>query len=1108
MVLWAARSPPEWSNSFLHDTLGIFLLVSILLVQLEISWWKFFCLKRAKRAEAVEKGDVESLDKATMLPRFWYVMATWGWLLALVLAGAAGAAIGVYKHRPYHRAAMIAGVVEGLMARDLGTAERAVDAALALDSSNRELAFRKAHILVLRDRCEEALRQFDALEPPLSIFETVMRSCALMGVGRAEEAVALVDSLPASARLRPAVALVRAEYAVKQNRPEVAGSNVAIAARSHLTVNRARSQFSYLAAHEQWASIVKADNPAVPFEDFASALLAIHAALELNEIGQAADIAKRALKTWPNDARFLSAVYLIAASRPGGEWEDRFERLFTENVATLDADRLASCLDYAFLLNRPELAWMAYARLRAIDPTDPALFMAAARFSEVWFMFRRRRLGLVAQSQFEGIDLRPFLPVMRTVRPFQSLWDRVPLADELAQRSPADIRRKYLDRCIAEIQRRDHEGKLGDRMLMLYPTALAMAGRYDEAHAKLEAIEKTRPDRKDVLYQHALFYDREGRWQEMYEALREYRAAGRAPNLTAELLMVKALMNLNFGVGAMEVAERARNVFPDSVHVDDIIANIWSTFGFKEQALFVLARREALANPATVARLLHETGRYREAERVAQALGLSDLRLPGPGRQVFLLPPAEQALERPRTEVLSREVMERERAVCERQAKQSASPFMRDLGRLGADWYRAQGRGAVSDPARWKAAGRDEIERAAALSRLTALLALQRENDRAREAAVQAVEQLPGSAALWRSAIALSEGDRDMVRRARAACPDDPDIWLASLVTRARDEGPGEWALREIQASTNRFSAGTQVRAGDFFLRQGMVEPAALAASSAINRGRGLAPAYVLGLTCALVQRDMKWALACTAKGADLALDPAPFYRIMVNIKAGGQGKEADVISALEYLREHFRGEPGWAERLGEAYFLKGDMRRALSVLAPAIESDITQVGGQSLLLAAEAARLDGKTGQAIGILEAAHKLYPDKISVLNNLIYNLAQEPKGRARALELLPKLLKMGADSPAALDTAAQVYRWNGQLDLASQYMEKALARMDRNDYAAQEILYNAADALFRQGDYEGARQKLEAIRRNPRTSSLVDTKARQLLMDIEKVGTNRK
>jgi tetratricopeptide (TPR) repeat protein len=301
--------------------------------------------------------------------------------------------------------------------------------------------------------------------------------------------------------------------------------------------------------------------------------------------------------------------------------------------------------------------------------------------------------------------------------------------------------------------------------------------------------------------------------------------------------------------------------------------------------------------------------------------------------------------------------------------------------------------------------------------------------------------------------------------------------------------------------ASRRFSPGTMVRAGDFLLRHDLTDAAVVAARDGVARCRGLLSAYVLGIRCAVEIRDEKWALACALNGVDSAVDPTPFYKTIVEIKSFDKSSDADMVAALEYLRERFPEETKWAERLAHIYFQKRDVGRALTVLGPAMAGDLGSVRLQSVVVAAEAARLDGDLACAVNILEAAYAMYPDRVSVLNNLVYYLAQEPETLPRARELLPALLDMGEESFAVLDTAAVVYMKSGQIDLAGEYMSRALKRVDEKSYGVSETRLNAAEILFRMGEYEKARDSLEAAMRSPDRSRDVDIGAQQLRERIE-------
>ena len=204
--------------------------------------------------------------------------------------------------------------------------------------------------------------------------------------------------------------------------------------------------------------------------------------------------------------------------------------------------------------------------------------------------------------------------------------------------------------------------------------------------------------------------------------------------------------------------------------------------------------------------------------------------------------------------------------------------------------------------------------------------------------------------------------------------------------------------------------------------------------------------------------------------------------------------------AALEYLQQRFQGESEWTERLGYVYFQNRDTRRTLELLADTIEQDAESVSVQSLLVAAEAARQEDEYDRAVSMLERARALHPDRLSVLNNLVYMLAEKPATVGKAKQLLPELLEKGGDTFAVLDTAAFVFLKAGQLGVARKYMDRALALLDGQEYSALEGQLNAAEILFRLGEYENARNRLRVIQDSPELTPRVDQGARDLLERI--------
>jgi tetratricopeptide (TPR) repeat protein len=165
---------------------------------------------------------------------------------------------------------------------------------------------------------------------------------------------------------------------------------------------------------------------------------------------------------------------------------------------------------------------------------------------------------------------------------------------------------------------------------------------------------------------------------------------------------------------------------------------------------------------------------------------------------------------------------------------------------------------------------------------------------------------------------------------------------------------------------------------------------------------------------------------------------------------------------------------------------------------------DTKNINIGTLIIAAEAARRNSKMDKAVSILESAYTMRPDNTAVLNNLVYLLAQNPDTLGRASALLPKLLNMGGDSFAVMDTAAIVYLRSGDLKKAQLWMNKAMGSINNDSYSAQEVKLNAAEIQMRSGKYEEARRSIGDLRKDSSRTDYIDQKARGLLRDIESLG----
>lgn len=1104
MVLWAPRMPPEWAENYLHDSVAIFLLGAIVLVQIEVSWWKVWSRRRKRLKHGIETGELEPPERASIIPGRLRRLLTVGTILSVVAVIGFSAFAMFYKSRRYHKVEMIKPVIEALMHSNVLAAERAIGVLLKQDADDRELLVMRVRLCLMKGEFDKALDVLDELEnmeDGLSLHETILKGWALMRQGHAAEAISLVNALPESADQLPGVAMIKAEFAAAEDKPVEAALNTVLAARSHMMVSRVRDMFPYLARREQWQAISDSDHD-IPYNDVRCALIAVQANMRVGNIAGTARTLKHALKSWPNDRRFLHSLFAVARWWREGDWENIYADCLKANLMEFSADDLAIMMNQCWRLGRVDLAWALYKRLAVVDKNDPSLHLVPAQRSRQWFSVRTHDVGVQSEDKEARISLATLCRETQRIEPFSSLWQKVPLGEELAWAYMTVSRDRHIALCLDELDRRTESGDLTRRLEWMYPSALALAGRYPEAHTRLDEILDHYPEMKpEVLLQHAVFYDQKQKWQDSYESVFEYNQEKYLPNLTAQLMQVGALINMNVGVAAMDVVDKARLLFPGTVRLDLAEAAIWDVFGYKEQALFLLSKTKGGSDSPIAIQLLYDTGRFREAKELSEATGVGIIRRGKVLKQSFGLRPAQWAVARRWPELTEANIAKMLKPL-DNLLKEASSPYMLSLLKLTQDWLHAQGKEDTSDIGKWEVIGRNDRETVGALYRLATLLARNQQYSGAVSTIRRSLEILPKSPVLWRALVSMTEGNNEDVKAAYNICPDDPNIWLGWLVANAKSHEDWKWAKNEINQviDTRRFSSGTLTRAGRFFYEKKQLDIAGILAKAAIPRSRGLIPAYWLGLVTGIRTKDFGWALSCAIGGVENAEDPTPFFKAIVEIKAMGKTYDSDMLAALEYLTENQREEPQWAVTLGRAYFQKGDMQRALTIFDSVVREDSGNLRPQTLLLAAEAARLEGKPWQAVRILESAYELYPERVSVLNNLVYVLALDKRTLTRARKLLPKLISIGNESFEVMDTVAMVYIRTGELESARKHMDAALGGLDRVSYSPQEMRLNAAELQVRLGKHEEAKQQLELLRQDAERSDFIDMKASKMLRDI--------
>ena len=266
-------------------------------------------------------------------------------------------------------------------------------------------------------------------------------------------------------------------------------------------------------------------------------------------------------------------------------------------------------------------------------------------------------------------------------------------------------------------------------------------------------------------------------------------------------------------------------------------------------------------------------------------------------------------------------------------------------------------------------------------------------------------------------------------------------------------------------------------------MKAGEGKAASVLADAIEARDDELVAAKTFVLLCRVQRNDRKAAIDAALSAIKIAPDPAPFYRVLVRLRGDEELDSAAMVQALEYLRERYPSEAEWSERLGWAYFQRGDTERSVRLFRDVFRSRrLKDVKLRSLLMAAESARQAGNTKDAIRVLEAAYGLYPRRVSILNNLIYTLAQEGGDIQRARELLPKLLDLAPEETfAVMDTAALVCLKSGDLKRANEYMNKALNLLEGNPYGVLETRLSAAEIHYRLGRFEDAEDQIRLILR---------------------------
>jgi exosortase/archaeosortase family protein len=993
VVVSSPRMPPDWPAKFLRDSLRWSLFAGVLLTQIEMVLWCWWYRYRIFMQEAVARKQIEPKERASIVPHPLRRIMAGGILLGVLMLVGVGTFAIAYKTRSYHRKEMIREVAGALLEVDALAAERAVREARRWFPDDRALLSLHAGANVRLGRFEEALQLLDLIVSggnALSVDDVINKSLVLRKIGEWEESRRLVDSLHQVHERNAKVAMLRAEFAAMDQDPAGVAHNVVIAARSRNLLPRVRALFPYLARHAKWSAIAAADRDA-PYRDVAEGLIALQAYLQTDHDAGLMRAMRFLVVDWPDDVRLMGALYEMATRYPGGEWERHFEANLRTNLFRLHADVLCLAADYCWALRRPDLAWLVYWQLENISPGDPAFLFASVEHGGVWLDMRRNALGIAADMPKQGIRIQPVLDYLRAVPAIGWVRESIPHFAFVTTQSMFPARtQEQLEASLAALARREAEGALCARLARLYPSVLVQLGQFDEAHRRLNIMQEVFPVlRSEMMIKHAHVFADQQRWADAYEALLSFRTASPQIPLEVALLEIGVLMSMNMAVAAVDRLAEARALFPGAGILDVVESAIWEHFGHACQALHVLEKRRADdTHPLPMLALLEKTFRQAEAGMLRASLGFPRRLVSGGGMP--WLPAADLVYELQRPSPANETELAAELAWLRTQHHASmGSPFVGALRALQIAWlealrgYLAQGVTSASVAAvvaQWEAVGRNDTERAVALYQLGLYAARQRDDDLARAACARASFWQPGNAAIWRARLGL-EGNVEptLAEAAFEACPGDPEIFLATLVSRvvhAQEVAAHDAAASMVAAAIepeDRFPVEMLVRSGMFLLDQGRVEHTRSLARVIQKRAGSLLSAYVFLMRAGMLLEDNDLALNAISRAISLTSDKVPFYRALADLKLLRKESDHDLFQALEYLQVHVPGERYWSEVLGQLYVMRGDSRRALTVLNPIVDQGLRGLQVSTVLVAAEAARLEHRHDRAVRILEAAY---------------------------------------------------------------------------------------------------------------------------------------
>ncbi len=314
--------------------------------------------------------------------------------------------------------------------------------------------------------------------------------------------------------------------------------------------------------------------------------------------------------------------------------------------------------------------------------------------------------------------------------------------------------------------------------------------------------------------------------------------------------------------------------------------------------------------------------------------------------------------------------------------------------------------------------------------------------------------------------------------------------------------------IDRLMSAQQTYTPAAVTRAGEYLVRIGMKEAAVVAARDAVDRARGLLPAYVLGVKCALIRKDKQWTLECIKKAIQASLRPPPlFYEKLVALKSddGAIDSDSAMVHALINLRSDDPHNPLWTQMLGFIRLKRGGWEAvdALQLMNTALEEGATNV--TPYMIAAQASWTLGNAGRAVDLLRAGLEKHPGNPAMLNNLVFMLSNSPDSISEALELVPRLLESSDDDPDIMNTAAFAWLRAGQLDKAERILSRLIKEAAERTPAWFRARMHQAETAFLRSETidlsdEASRPSKLQRRRLTKSKASLYSEARAILTEI--------